>query len=71
VLEVFANERVAVTTRVYTAPGGPLQVEVADPEGLESVEVWGMRSISPDRLTGAETAELSRGERWRNRGKLQ
>jgi hypothetical protein len=68
VMEVFANERVAITARVYTVPSTPLQVEVSDLESLESLEVWGVRPISPDRLTGsADYGGNSQGERERNR----
>ena len=53
VLEVFANDRVVITTRVYAVPSTPLLVEVSDPTGLEALDVWQMRPISPDRLTSA------------------
>ena len=71
VVEVFANERVAITARVYAVPSAPLQVEVADLESLESLEVWGMRAISPDRLTGSEDrgGKLSRGGKVGKRAK--
>jgi sucrose-6-phosphate hydrolase SacC (GH32 family) len=52
VLEVFANDKAVITARVYSAPSTPLLVEVSDPTGLESLDVWQMRPISPDRLTG-------------------
>ena len=59
VLEVFANEKVVITARVYTAPSTPLLVDVSDPTTLESLDVWQMRPISPDRLTGG-TGALAR-----------
>jgi len=59
VFEVFANDRVAITTRVYIAPSGPLQLDVLDADAAESMEVWGMRAISPDRLTGSGASKKS------------
>jgi hypothetical protein len=59
VLEVFANEKVVITARVYTAPSTPLLVDVSDATTLESLDVWQMRPISPDRLTGG-TGALAR-----------
>jgi beta-fructofuranosidase len=52
VLEVFANEKIVITARVYTVPAGALLLETSDLEALESLEVWGMKAISADRLTG-------------------
>lgn len=63
VVEVFVNDRVAITARVYMAPSTPLQVEVADLEGLESAQVWEMRAISPDRLTEGAKKLSSGGKR--------
>ena len=51
VLEVMVNDAVALTARVYSVPNGPLAIEVGDIEGLESLDVWGMKAISKDRLT--------------------
>lgn len=53
VLEVFANDRTAITARVYSTPSSPLQIEVAQIDSLESLEVWGTKAISKDRLTGS------------------
>lgn len=50
VLEVFANDRTAITARLYSAPTAPLQLE-APQEGLESLDAWGMKPISKDRLS--------------------
>jgi hypothetical protein len=71
VVEVFANERVAITARVYGAPGGPFQVEVSDPDGLELLEAWGMKPISDDRLAGSgdSAGNLSRGGKGAKRAK--
>jgi beta-fructofuranosidase len=52
VLEVFANDKAVITARVYAVPSTPLLVEVSDPTALESLDVWQMRPISADRLTG-------------------
>ncbi len=51
VLEVFANDKTVITTRVYAAPSGPLRVEMSDMDVLESLDVWQMRPISGDRLS--------------------
>jgi sucrose-6-phosphate hydrolase SacC (GH32 family) len=61
VLEVFANEKAVITARVYAAPSTPLLVELPDPTPLESLDVWQMRPISADRLTGG-TGVLARLE---------
>jgi beta-fructofuranosidase len=53
VLEVFANDNIVITARVYAVPSTPLLVEVSDTTALEALDVWQMRPISPDRLTGA------------------
>ena len=51
-LEVFANEKTVITARVYTVPTGALLVETPELAALESLDVWGMKAISADRLTG-------------------
>lgn len=51
VLEVVANDMTAITARVYSVPSSPMLLEVLDMEGLESLDVWGMKPISKDRLT--------------------
>jgi Glycosyl hydrolases family 32 C terminal len=51
VLEVMANDVTAITVRVYSVPSSPLLMEVSDLEVLESIDVWGIRPISKDRLT--------------------
>jgi beta-fructofuranosidase len=53
VVETIANDSVAITSRAYTVPRGPLHVEVQDSD-LDTalfLEVSKMRPISPDRLT--------------------
>ena len=71
VMEVFANDRVAITVRVYKVPSAPLLVDVLDLDGVKSLEVWGMRAISSDRLTGAADGggNLSRGRKGAKRAK--
>jgi beta-fructofuranosidase len=51
VLEVFANEQVALTARVYASSNAPLQLEVYDLKALETLDAWQMQPISRDRLT--------------------
>jgi beta-fructofuranosidase len=53
VVECIANDLVAVTARVYQAPKGKLRpvVPVAKLEALNSLIIWPLRAISPDRLT--------------------
>ena len=52
VLELFANTETALTARVYHAPSGPLRMKL---EGAEiiSLDIWQMKPISSDRLTGS------------------
>jgi len=71
VMEVFANDRVAITARVYKVPSAPLEVDVLDEDGVKSLEVWGIRAISPDRLTGAADGgkNLLRGGKGAKRAK--
>ena len=49
-LEVIANRKAAVTDRVYTVPAGPLKVEIANLDGLRSLNAWEINPISHDRL---------------------
>jgi beta-fructofuranosidase len=53
VLEIFANTTTAVTARVYRTPSGPIRVSLAGPADVKSLDVWQMKPISPDRLTGS------------------
>jgi hypothetical protein len=50
-LEVFANNRAAITARVYKVPHSPLLVEVSETDALRSLDAWQMTPISKDRLT--------------------
>jgi len=51
VLEVLVNDAIAVTARVYLAPSTPLTIDMRDIGDLESLDVWGIKAISRDRLT--------------------
>ena len=51
VLEIFANERTAVTTRIYLTPSGPLRLALASDVEILSLDAWQMGAISKNRLT--------------------
>lgn len=53
VLEVFANETVALTARVYQIPSGPLRLKMEGDASVSSLSAWQMKPISKDRLTGS------------------
>jgi beta-fructofuranosidase len=53
VLEVFANETVSLTARVYQIPAGPLRLKLEGNAKLMSLHAWQMNPISKDRLTGS------------------
>jgi beta-fructofuranosidase len=53
VLEVFANETVALTARVYQIPSGPLRLKLEGDATIASLYAWPMKPISKDRLTGS------------------
>ena len=53
VLEVFANETVSLTARVYQIPSGPLRLKLDGDVKIVSLQKWGMKPISKDRLTGS------------------
>jgi beta-fructofuranosidase len=50
VLEVFANETVALTARVYQIPSGPLRLGLEGNAKLLSLKAWQLKAISADRL---------------------
>ncbi len=52
VLEVFANGAAAITARVYRPASGPLRLAVSGNAEIASLDVWPMRAISNNRLTG-------------------
>jgi len=53
VFECFLDGGLALTSRVYLAPKTPLRIEMSETElaAVESLCVWPLRAISPDRLT--------------------
>jgi beta-fructofuranosidase len=53
VLEVFANETVSLTARVYQIPSGPLRLKLDGDVKIVSLHAWGMKPITHDRLTGS------------------
>ncbi len=53
VLEVFVNDGIAVTARVYQVPSGPLRVKIEGDAEVTSLDIWQMNPISKDRLTGS------------------
>jgi len=52
VVELFGDNTSAITERVYRAPQTPLRVVVPRTKSLLSLDLWQMRPISTDRLTG-------------------
>jgi beta-fructofuranosidase len=53
VLEVFANDTVALTARIYQIPSGPLRLKLEGDAKIASLHTWRMKPISKDRLTGS------------------
>jgi beta-fructofuranosidase len=51
VAEVYANDRVCVSVRLYPKQPGPLSVVIDFHDAIESLEMWQYTPISPDRLT--------------------
>ena len=51
VLEVFANDTVALTARVYQIPSGPLRLKFDGDVKITSLHAWQITAISKDRLT--------------------
>ncbi|HUL14651.1 MAG TPA: GH32 C-terminal domain-containing protein [Terriglobales bacterium] len=53
VVETIANDRIALTSRVYAVPRGPLHLVASDLDldSVVSLQVSKMQPISPDRLT--------------------
>jgi hypothetical protein len=52
VLEVFANNTIAVTARVYHNASGMLQLGLEGDVELLSLRAWQIKRISDDRLAG-------------------
>ncbi len=58
VLEVFASGgATTLTARIYQIPSGPLRLKLEGDAQLVSLDVWQMKPISKDRLTGSFCAE--------------
>jgi hypothetical protein len=53
VLEVFVNGTTALTARIYHVPQWPLRLNLQGAAPVDALEVWQMRPISKDRLTGS------------------
>ncbi len=53
VVEVFANETTSLTARIYQIPSGPLRLKIDGAAELTNLDVWQMKPISTDRLTGS------------------
>jgi beta-fructofuranosidase len=53
VLEIFANETTSLTARIYQIPSGPLRIKIDGAAELTNLNVWQMKPISTDRLTGS------------------
>jgi len=53
VLEVFANETTSLTARVYRTVAGPLHLALEGSAEIGSLNIWTMKPISKDRLTGS------------------
>ncbi|HZT32401.1 MAG TPA: GH32 C-terminal domain-containing protein, partial [Bryobacteraceae bacterium] len=54
VVEIYANGRACVTERIYRPRPGNIDISLIAAGGrprLESLEMWEMQPISPDRLT--------------------
>jgi hypothetical protein len=53
VLEVFVNGTTALTARIYHVPKWPLRLNLQGAAPVDSLDVWQIRPISKDRLTGS------------------
>jgi len=53
VLEVFVNQTLALTARIYDVPAGPLRLKIEGDAELSDLDAWQMKPISKDRLTGS------------------
>ena len=61
VLELFANNTVAATARVYQNASGPLRLSLEGDVELLSLHAWQMTPISNDRLAGDCSRERNTG----------
>jgi len=53
VLEVFANDTVALTARIYNASSGPVRLQLEGDAKITSLHAWQISPISKDRLTSS------------------
>jgi sucrose-6-phosphate hydrolase SacC (GH32 family) len=53
VLEVFVNGTTTLTARIYHVPKWPLRLTLQGAAPVDALDVWQMRPISKDRLTGS------------------
>ncbi|HTS34583.1 MAG TPA: glycoside hydrolase family 32 protein [Candidatus Solibacter sp.] len=53
VLELFANKTTALTARLYKISAAPLRLTLEGDAELTSFDMWQMKPISKDRLTGS------------------
>jgi beta-fructofuranosidase len=53
VLEVFVNGTTTLTARIYHVPKWPLRLTMQGAAPVDALDVWQMRPISKDRLTGS------------------
>jgi beta-fructofuranosidase len=53
VLEIFANQTTSLTARIYQIPSGPLRLKIDGDAEVTNLDVWQMKPISTDRLTGS------------------
>jgi beta-fructofuranosidase len=51
VIEVFVDQLISMTARIYLIPSGPLQLKLEGNAKIASVAAWQMKPISKDRLT--------------------
>ena len=51
VMEVFINQLISMTARIYQIPSGPLRLKLEGNAKLESLTAWQIKPISKNRLT--------------------
>ena len=51
VVECLVDHSVALTSRIYTAPQGPISANTNDLQSFFSLNIWEVKPISIDRLT--------------------
>jgi len=53
VIEVFVENGPTLTARIYQVPSGPLRLRLEGNAEIKSLDLWQMKPISKDRLTGS------------------